>query len=471
MTIISSARIFTPRELSGLRAAVAGPVLTREDGAYEAECAVFNLRQAIRPSIAVGATETGDVAAAVRFAAEHGLAVGVQNAAHQTVIPEEGDDWMLITTRRMTDIVVDGRAATATVGAGVRWTDALSATAKHGLAPIVGSAPNVGIMGYTLGGGVSPLLGRSYGYAADHVLRMEVVTADGQVRDVASDTEPDLFWALRGCKGNFGIVTRMEFSLFPVTRFYGGGIYFSGDDSPELLRAWRTFVDTLGEETTTSVALMRLPNIPELPPVLRGEFVLHLRFAHLGTAAEGETLLAPLRAVATPLLDLVVERPFEQAGDIHMDPVDPLPTIDRGFCLRELTADTLDKLLELAGPEAGCSPLLMVEVRALGGAFDREPLVPNAVPSRGLPFLVFATGTAGSSDASALEASLDILAKELAPWADDRVSGNFVAPHDALTETGVQRVYGPDRYQRLAQIKREFDPANMFRINHNIRPS
>lgn len=458
-----------PDALLSLRTVVAGPVLAPGDEAYEAECAGFNLAQVIRPALAVGATRAEDVAAAVRFATEHGLAVGVRNAAHQVVVPE-GDGWLLVTTRRMQDVVVDPAGRTATVGAGVRWSDVLALSAMHGLAPIAGSAPGVGVTGYTLGGGLSPLLGRSHGYAADHVLRMQVVTADARVRDVTVQSEPDLFWALRGCKGNFGIVTRIEFTLFPVSRFYGGGIYFSGEDTPELLRIWRSLVDTLGEETSTSVCLMRIPDLPDSPPMLRGSFVLHLRLAHLGTADEAEEILAPLRAASTALLDTVAERTVGQAGEIHMDPVDPMPVMDRGFGLREFSDATQDKLTELVGPGVD-SALQVVEIRALGGALDREPEVPNSVPSRGVPFVVMAGSPITPAAAPALRTALDEFSRELAPWADARTPGNFVSPDDARTEDDVRRLYGAERYERLAEVKRRVDPANTFRVNHNVRPA
>ncbi|WP_234029405.1 FAD-binding oxidoreductase [Streptomyces sp. PsTaAH-124] len=217
-------------DLASLRAAVEGPVLAPDDPDHAAECTGHNLLRTSRPSVVVGAASADDVAAAVRFAARHRLPVAVRNAGHQMVVPEDGD-WLLITLRRMNDVVVDPGRRTVTVGPGARWDDVLPETARHGLAPACGSAPRVGVTGYTLGGGIGPLLSRTHGYAADHVRRMEVVTADGTRREVTPESEPGLFWALLGCKGNFGVVTRMEFGVFPVTRFFGGGLWFSGADA------------------------------------------------------------------------------------------------------------------------------------------------------------------------------------------------------------------------------------------------
>ncbi len=164
---------------------------------------------------------------------------------------------------------------------------------------------------------------------------MNVVTADGELRTVAPDTEPDLFWALLGGKGNFGVVTEIEFDVFPVTRFYGGGIYFAGEDLAAVLEAWRSWLPTVPEEMTTSLGVQRLPDLPALPPPLRGAFVVHVRIGYLGSAADGERLVAPLRAAAPVLLDAVGEKPVTAVGEIHMDPVEPMPYYDRSLALRE----------------------------------------------------------------------------------------------------------------------------------------
>nr|WP_285555336.1 FAD-binding oxidoreductase [Streptomyces hygroscopicus] len=448
--------------------AVAGPVLEPSDAAYAAECATYNLAQPTSPVVVVGVTSAADVAHAVTFAGRHGLAVAVKNAGHQ-VVPSVGADTLLITTTRLTGLEVDEIARTLVVGAGVRWHEALAAADKVGLAPLAGSAPGVGVVGYTLGGGLSPLLGRAYGYAADRVRRMEVVTADGVIRTVTPTEEPELFWALLGGKGNFGVVTRIEFTAVEIPGFYGGGLWFRGEDMAEVLEVWRTWAPTLPEAASTSFAVQRLPQDDALPEPLRGAFVLHVRFSHLGTAAAGEALVAPLRAAGTPVLDSLAPRPVQEIGAVHVDPVDPLPYVETGFGLREFSAETLEALVDAVGPESGCR-LVTVEVRALGGALDREPATANAVPSRGLPFVSFAFGVAGPAELPAMDEELAKYAAALAPWADPRNVVNFVAPDEATAEADVRRLYGTERYGRLAAAKRAYDPHNVFRRNHNIRP-
>lgn len=447
---------------------IAGPVLVPGSEAYDAECATFNLNSSLRPALAVGATCTADVRAAVRFAAREGMPVAVKSAGHQMVSPAHGG--LLVTTRRMKGLHVDVRARTARAEAGLRWSEVLSRTAEYGLAPIIGSAPEVGVVGYTLGGGQSPLLGRTLGYAADHVRALDVVTARGEWTHVTPTGEPDLYWALLGGKGNFGVVTAIEFGLFPVTRFYGGGIHFRGEDLPELLDVWRAWLPTVSEEMTSSLAVQRLPDVPALPGPLRGAFTAHLRIGYLGPAAKGEELVAPLRAVARPLLDSVVERPITSVGAIHLDPVTPSHHVDRTVCLGEFTDKTADTLVDLVGAGSGCG-LASVEIRALGGAFDREPEFPNAVPTRGVPFTVFALGRGGPDRVDALRAELARLVDALAPWAVERNVVNFLSADDGLGTADVAAVFGPERYARLAELKRRYDPSNLFRFNHNILPA
>ncbi|POX64383.1 FAD-dependent oxygenase [Streptomyces sp. Ru62] len=448
---------------------VEGPVLLPDDIGYGEECRTFNLARTLTPAVVVGAARTDDVAAAVRHAGRLGMPVAVRNQGHQVVLPT-AEDALLITTNRLQEISVDPARRTVRVGAGVTWAQVLAETGKAGLAPVVGSAPHVGVVGYTLGGGLSPLLGRKLGYAADHVRWMEVVTADGAVREVTPEHAPDLFWALLGGKGNFGIVTRMEFDVFDVPRFYGGGLWFRGEEMRPVLEAWRRLVPELGEDTTTSFSVQRLPDVAALPHPLRGAFVLHVRLGHLGDSAAGARIAAPLRAAATPVFDTLAERPFGEIGEIHMDPVRAMSLVETGFALREFSAATLDRLMDLTGPGSGC-PMKNVEVRALGGALDREPARPNSVSSRGVPYMTFAVGSGSPVQLGAMAEFTRAYARGLAPWRAPHPVLNFLSPDEALTEAEVREVYGAERYARLAALKRVYDPANMFRFNHNIRPA
>jgi FAD/FMN-containing dehydrogenase len=452
-------------EVELLRRDVVGPVLVPGDAAYLDECRHFNLMAALEPAVVVGATTAEDVQAAVRFAVSHRMPVAVMTTGHQVVLPAQGG--VLVTTQRMKGVSIDVAGHRARVEAGVLWQEVIDDAAQHGLAPLSGSAPDIGVVGYTLGGGQSPVLGRSHGYAADHIHSLDVVTADGRLRTVTADSDPDLFWALRGCKGNFGIVTALEFELFPVSRFYGGSVYFAGEHLAEVLHTWRTWVVELPEEAASSIAVQRLPPLPALPEPLRGANVVHLRFSHLGTEEEAERLLAPMRAVAPAILNGVSDLPYTAARVVHNDPVDPMPYWDRTTSLREFPAEAADAFVKILGPESG-SPLVNVEIRHLGGAFDREPAVPNAVPTRGVPFALFGFGVGGPEQADLMRGSLAGVIDALEPWADTRLVPNFLSPDEATTPAGMKSVYGAERYARLVAIKRAYDPDNTFRLNHNI---
>ena len=438
---------------------VAGPVLRPGDPGWAEEIAGFNLAWSPTPAVVVGATSTSDIAIAVRYAADNGMRVAVQATGHGLMADLDGS--VLVTTRRMTDVVIDPVARTARVQAGVRWRAVIDAAAPYGLAPLNGSSSQVGVVGYTTGGGLGPMA-RRYGFAADHVTRFTIVTADGIVRDVHADsTDPDdidLFWAVRGGKGGFGIVTEMTFELVEVAGFHGGAIFFAGEDAATLLHTWREWAPTLPEDTTTSVALLRLPPDPNLPEPLRGRFVVSLRFTHLGV--DGPALLAPMRAAATPLMDLVADMPYPAVDAVHMDPTAPMPSWDRGTALGALPAEAVDALLAVAGP-AVVSPLAMVEVRLLGGALARAPRVPNAVAGRDAAFSVFTVGVVAAVPVEVVAAAGAEVVDAVRPWA----RGGLI---NFLGQAGPDRVgqlWGAADRARLLAIRERVDPAGLFTTN------
>jgi FAD/FMN-containing dehydrogenase len=322
-------------------------------------------------------------------------------------------------------------------------------------------------VGYTLGGGLG-LLGRAHGYAADHVRSVDVVTAHGTLRHVNPHQYADLFWALRGGKGNFGIVTSMEIELFPVPRLYGGGLYFRGSAAPDVFRAYRRWVKTVPDELTSSIAMTRLPWSRDVPEFLRGRFVVHLRIAYHGAVADGEELVEPLRKITLTLADTVRDMPFAEAGTIHNDPVEPFALRERTTYLREVDEDAIDTLVNLAGPDSSC-PLQMVELRHLGGALGRPSEVPNAVGNRDAEFLLYLAGAATLGESAMIDECADAVMDAMAPWSTGGVCMNFLGVRDSAPER-VRAAYSEPDYRRLVAVKRAYDPENLFRINHNIPP-
>ncbi|MFD3524592.1 FAD-binding oxidoreductase [Streptomyces sp. NPDC058653] len=465
----SALPLMLPEDAVPLRAAVAGPVLLPGDEGYDDERAVFNLAHDLAPAVIVVVESAADVQAAVTFAAGQHRPVLIKTTGHQMVGPAHGA--VLIATHRMNDVTIDAIGRTARIGAGALWAEVVKKAAEAGLAPLNGSNPTVGVSGYTLGGGLSPTLGRSQGYAADHVRSLDVVTADGEFRHVDAGSEPELFWALRGGKGNFGAVTALEFDLFPVSRLYGGGIYFPGERMADVLRAWTAWHPGTPETMTSSFAVLQLRDLPQLPEPLREspheEFVAHVRIAYNGTAADGERMTAPLRAAAPALLDTVADIPYTKVASIHNEPTEPVHYYERSIMLREFPAEALDKLVELAGPDSESTPTV-VELRALGGAWDREPSVPNAVATRGLPYVLLCVAGGRVSEEPQLKESVGAVLDGMEPWRADRRLVNNLAPDEA---THAASIYGSERYKRLAGVKKIYDPANIFRINHNVAPA
>ena len=452
-------------DAASLVAAVSGAVLLPDDAGYDDERAVFNLNHELVPAVIVVAQNASDVQAAISFAAQQQRPVLVKTTGHQMVSTAQGS--VLITTHWMSDISVDADRRIARVGAGAIWADVIRKTAEVGLAPLSGSNPKVGVSGYTLGGGLSPTLGRAHGYAADHVRSLDVVTADGAVRHVDAHSEPELFWALRGGKGNFAVVTALEFDLFPVSRLFGGGIYFSGERMADVLRVWSAWHRDMPETMSTSIAALRLPSLPQVAEPLRDAFTVSVRIAYTGTAEDGARLIAPLRAVGPALVDTVADMPYTDVASIYQEPTEPLPYYERSIMLRDFPIEAQDKLVELVGPDSDAT-MWIAELRALGGAWDREPAVPNAVATRGLPYVLLGVEVGPLPEEQRLKDSVAALLDGMAPWRGDRLLVNNLAPEEA---TDVVAIYGEERYARLASVKRRYDPTNMFRINHNVAPA
>jgi hypothetical protein len=309
-------------------------------------------------------------------------------------------------------------------------------------------------------------MARTYGIAADKVRAFDVVTGDGVLRRVTATEHPDLFWALRGGKGTAGIVTAVEFDLVHQPTFYGGSLWFDAADAPRVIEAWRTWADELPELGTTSFGLFQLPPLPGVPPMLAGKMTLSIRFLWTGDPAEGERHLDRIRAVAPAILDDCALKPYAAVDSVHTDPVDPTPAIDPAILLSAFPAEAADRLLEVAGQGSGSS-LILLEVRALGGAYARAPQHPDAFNHRDARFSVLAVGLAATPDMAAqgmvdAERVFDALAR----WDSGRVWPNFGPVHD---EDSARRAYDEATRERLAAIVRTYDPDGVLHIGRWTR--
>ncbi|MCI4061465.1 FAD-binding oxidoreductase [Micromonospora sp. R77] len=463
---VNQLQALTRSDVAGLTADVTGVVLLPEDNGYAAECATYNTAVPRLPAVVVGAACAADVQRAVRFAGAHGRPVTVLNTGH-TSLPL-GRDAVLITTRRMTGVTIDTTLARARVGAGVRWQQVIEAAAPHGLAPLNGSSPTVGVVGYTLGGGLSPTLGRAFGWASDHVTALDVVTANGALRHATVATEPELFWGIRGARENLGIVTAMEFDLFPVSRLYGGSLAFSGKHAEAVLSAYARLTALAPDELTTSIAFLRSPDLPAFPASLPGTCTIHVRVSWLGTAAEGDALLRPLREAAPTLADTVADMPYSAFASIHADPVDALPFAERTVTLAALEPRLIQRLVEDLGGESDGAPAI-VGLRHLGGAMAGPSINAGAAGLRDGEFALWVIALGDESTTASARPWTDAFFGRLGPWLVPGRLLNFMG-RDDVGEEAVRAAYPPATYRRMQEAKAAYDPGNLFRLGHTIPP-
>lgn len=448
MTITESTTV--PAELARV---TRGAVLAPGGADYEIEATGFNVALDHRPAAILVAADTADVAAAVRIAARAGMKVAVKCTGHSAAAT--GPDTILISTRELGTLVVDHHGRTATIGAGIVWQQVLDAAAPFGLGALAGSSTSVGAVGYTLGGGLSPIA-RTYGFAADHVRSLEVVTADGVVRRADEDQNPDLFWALRGGGAAFGIVTEIVVDLFPIQTVLGGGIFFDIADARTVLNAWRSWIPTLPESVSTSAAILHLPPIPDLPEPLRGRTVLHLRFTHVSCTEDGYALLAPMRGLAEPIMDTVAEIPFAALAAVHMDPPDPIPAMERGVLLENLPDEAIEAFLSAAE-----LPLAVAELRAMGGALTRQPGVPNAVGGRSAAFNLLGIGVLVPPIADVVPGVLDGFVDRFEPWSRGAFI-NMAGASSGKPADRVRKTWDSATQDRLDDIRAAADPMHLF---------
>jgi hypothetical protein len=452
----------TTARYDDLAGRLTGTVHTPGDPGYDALVTPWNLAVPMQPAAVVDARTAADVVAAVRFAGEHRLTAGVQATGHGAESSLAGH--LLVATTGLDEITVHPEGW-ARVGAGVKWSALVAQAAPYGLAALNGSTTDVGIVGYTTGGGVGPLA-RTFGLAADRVRAFDVVTGDGAFRRVTPTCHPDLFAALRGGKGAAGIVTAVEFDLVHLPTFYGGAIYFDGADAAAVVERWRVWADALPEQGTTSFVVFQLPPLPDVPPPLAGRMTLGVRFLWTGDPAEGERLLDEIRALAPVVLDDAMLRPYPEIDHVHADPVDPMPVTDPAILLHAFPAEAAQRLFAVAGPGSG-SPQVMVEVRHLGGAYARAPRQPDSFDHRDARFSVLAVGVAAGPEATAAALThADTLFAALADWDTGGVWPNFGIPHDAAS---ARRCYTPETLARLAEVVRTYDPQGVLQAGHYTR--
>jgi FAD/FMN-containing dehydrogenase len=438
-----------------------GSVVRPGDPDWDAARGTFNLLIDQRPEAIAFPADEREVAAVIADARERGLRIAAQATGHNPGPLGSLEGTLILNTSALTGVSIDTAARRVRVGAATKWEKVTPRLSELGLAALHGSSPDVGIVGYSLGGGVG-WLARKHGMQANAVRAIELVTAEGHLVRTDAVHEPDLFWALRGGGGNFGIVTAIEFAVLPVRELYAGAMFFALEQASDVLHAWTELLPALPEEITSWANVLHFPPLPEIPEAVRGRSFMVVMAAFLGSEADGRELLRPLRRLG-PEMDTFATQPPVALSELAMDPPDPLPYRSATAVVDELPSDTIEDIAQVAGPG---SALTLVQLRHMGGALGRHE--PGAGARATLPgeIAMFALGVVPDADAEpAVLADLDALSAAVAPH---RVGDypNFVeepADASAFFDTGT--------WDRLRRVKALYDPQDLFRGNHHIPPA
>ncbi|NNF57424.1 MAG: FAD-binding oxidoreductase [Rhodothermaceae bacterium] len=467
LTLDGSPTTLSEPEVAALAGGLGGGVLTPESDTYDETRAIWNGMIDRRPGLIARCTHAADVQHAVRFARKHDLLVAVRGGGHNIAGHAICDDGLLIDLAPMQAVDVDPVARTARVEPGCTLADFDREAQIFGLATPVGINSTTGIAGLTLGGGFG-WLSRKYGMTIDNLLAVDIVTPDGQLLRASEHEHPDLFWAIRGGGGNFGIVTAFTFQLHAIgTEVLSGLIVHPAEDADAVLRFYRDFVDSLPDETAVWVVLRKAPPLPFLPEDWHGRDVVVLAAFHVGDMAEGERLLAPLRAFGTPIADVIgphVYLEWQQAFDPLLTP--GARNYWKSHSFMALPDEALDTFAAYARRVP--SPHTEIFIGQVGGAMGRVGAEETAYANRDARFIANVHGRweTPEEDAGGIAWSRECF-QALTPYATGGVYVNFLTEDE---EGRIRAAYGPN-YERLAEVKEAYDPENRLRLNQNIRPA
>jgi FAD/FMN-containing dehydrogenase len=452
------------RALGALRRQVKGAVIEPGGDGWDAATQAFNLTVRQEPELTALPVDEADVIAILEFARAEGMQVAAQRTGHNAEPLGALDDVILVKTDAMQGVEIDAERRIARVRAGAKWGDVVPRASDLGLAALHGSTPDVSVAGYSLGGGVG-WYARKLGLSTNSVTAIELVTPDGRFRRVDHDHEPDLFWALRGGGGNFGVVTALEVQLYVIPDIYAGVLFFPWERSSEVLHAWREWTESVPDEMTSVGRILQFPPIPDIPEPLRGNKYVVVEGIYMGDEASGRELMSPIRDLGPAIDTFAMVEPVGLA-ELHMDPPTPVPYTGAGHMLGKLDAAAIDRFLEAAGPASG-SGLVSSEIRHLGGELHRPKPGNGALATFDADFLTFGIGMVfDEASYQAHRTAIAAHAEAFAPYENGRQYLNFTEDH-----TDPARFYTQHTYRRLREVKRAYDPDNLIRANHPIPPA
>ncbi|WP_054051352.1 FAD-binding oxidoreductase [Alloactinosynnema sp. L-07] len=444
------------------------------DPAYVAATRVFNLAAPVTPAAALTARTVNEIRAGITYARSAGLSVRVHTTGHSAGAAKPMAGAVLIRTELDGAVEVDPDRRVARIPAGTQWKAVVEATSAHGLTAPHGSSGTVGIVGYLLRGGIS-FYGRQTGLAVNHVRGIELVTPDGELVWTDADNDPDLFWALRGGGGGFGVVTAIEVDLFPASTVVTGAAFWPGEHARTLLTLWDKWCRDAPNAVSTSFRVLNLPPFPGVPEVLSGGTMICVDGVVLGGAddsvalGQADDLLAPLRAVAEPVMDTWHLTTPQDILATHMDPEDPVPAQGDHFLLTELTEDTIDEFVKVFGPGTE-SPLVMAGLRQLGGNLAQPSPTGGALDHLTAPYLYSGAGIPLDADTSAtINDRLELARAALSPWDSGRTAPTFIE-----SPTQPQGHLTPEAIARVDEVRARLDPKGLFKgdvmTNTTARP-
>lgn len=430
---------------------------------YDVARSPWNLAADQRPAAVAEPADPYEVAAVVRAARGAGMRVAPQSTGHNAgpLAAQDLSDVVLLRTGRLDHVEVDPERRVARVGGGALVVDVVEAAATHGLAVLHGSAPDVGFAGFALGGGTF-FYSRKLGLTTNSLLAVELVTADGALVRASETENRELFWAVRGGGGSFGVATAFEVQLFPIADVHAGMMIWDGSQARDVLRAWARWSVDAPDEVTTSLRVLNLPPLPELPDFLRGRCVVVLDGAVLDTDERAAQILAPLRRI-TPEVDTFARIPAAAMIRLHMDPEEPMPGVGDTTVLGELPDAAIDALLAASGPGSG-SNLMAVELRQLGGALGRPAEGAGVLSHLEGQFLAFGMSLAATPEMAAVGLTdARRMVEALRPWANGKNYLNF-----AENTADVRSFFSDDSWAVLRAIRSSVDPDGLFVANHPV---
>ena len=444
-----------------LRAVLNGRVISPEDAAYDTVRAVFYGARSRRPALIVRVADATDVSHIVSLARERGLELAVRSGGHSLAGHSTTDGGIMIDLSDMKGLEIDVAGRTAWAEISLTAGEYAAAAGAHGLATGFGDTGSVGIGGITLGGGVGFLV-RKYGLTIDDLLAAEIVTADGELLYVDSDTHPDLFWAIRGGGGNFGVATRFKFRLHEVDTIVGGMLMLPA--TPEVIASFVAEAEAAPEELSSIANVMVAPPMPFLPAEAHGRLVIMALLCYAGEVDEGERAIAPFRALATPLADSVDPEPYPQM----YEPAEPGPDeeVARSLFIDTVDRDVAEKIVEHL--RASTAPLAVAQIRVLGGAMARVSADATAFTHRERGIMVALGAVYERAEETAMHEEWVGKFAAALRQGDGGVYVNFLGDEG---EARIREAYPGATFERLAEIKGRYDSTNLFRLNQNIPPA